>query len=182
LSKSIAPSTEIQYQRKWNQWTDYCHRNELPLYRPEIAQLLDYLALISETSSLNVVYTHLSAINHYHRVELLPSVSDNEHVSAFMRGLKRVELENLPPRVTRAKPMTPEVLLKLANLVQNTPDLSLKTWRTIWRIFVCYYCLLRWDDVKKLKMEDLTYEPENECYRLRLHPGKTGDNNYKVFW
>jgi len=162
----------IQYARRWAQWTDYCHLQNLPLYRPDIQHFLGYLATISEQSTVNVVYNHLSAISYYHRIELLPSPSDNEHVTMFMRGLKRIELENAPQPVSRAKALTPEVLLKLATLSEQ--PLSLRNMRTLWRIFVCYFCLLRWDDVKKLRREDVTYDADDNCYRIKIHPGKTG--------
>lgn len=93
IAKSVAPSTLQQYQRRWNQWTEHCHTQGVPLYRPSLPHLLGYLATISETSSVNVVYHHLSAINYFHRVELLPAVTDDELVGIFMKGLKRMELE-----------------------------------------------------------------------------------------
>jgi len=174
IAKSVAPSTLQQYQRRWNQWTEHCHTQGVPLYRPSLPHLLGYLATISETSSVNVVYHHLSAINYFHRVELLPAVTDDELVGIFMKGLKRMELEKEPPAITRAKPMTPDILLKLAALVDG--DITLRNFRTIWRIFVCYYCLLRWDDVRKLRSEDLEYDPEAKTIRVKIHPGKTGNS------
>jgi len=151
---------------------EHCHAHDLPLYRPSMPHLLGYLAMVSESSSVNVVYHHISALNYFHRVELLPAVSDDELVSIFMRGLKRMELEKEPPSITRAKPMTPEVLLKLVALVDD--GISLKNFRTVWRIFICYYCLLRWDDVRKLNYDDLEYDPNLRTFTVKLHPGKTG--------
>jgi len=119
MTKSIASSTAQQYERRWTQWTDYCHLHNLPIYRPELENLLGYLAVVSEHSSVNVVYHHISAINHYHRVELLPPPSDHELVCTFMRGLKRLELEKNLPNISRAKPITPDILRKLSDLTNG---------------------------------------------------------------
>ncbi len=76
-----------------------------------------------------------------------------------------------PTRVTRAKPITPEILLKLREHIDQSP--TLRNWRTTWRIFVGYYCMLRWSDVSKLKVSDLELL-DGDCYRINMSGGKTG--------
>lgn len=140
-------------------------------FEPSLEQFIGYLAHLGERNSTNVVYNHLSAINYYHRLELLSSPSHNEHVTMFMKGLKRLERERNPQRVTRARPLTPEILSKVRVYLENNQ--SLRNIRTVWRIFVCYYCMLRWDDISKLRTTDIEYDNNDETYRLRIRGGKT---------
>ncbi len=98
----------------------------------------------------------------------------------FMRGLKRLEIENGTSTVTRAKPITPEIVCKLIALLDD--DSGLVTWRTVWRIVIGYYMLYRWDDISRLRMSDITMEYENftRIYRIKLRGGKTGNAQWNV--
>jgi len=63
-------------------------------------------------------------------------------------GMKRKESETKV--VHRAKPLELHMLKEALDLLKT--DSSLRTWRTVWRMFVCYFCFLRFDDVKRLKV------------------------------
>jgi len=76
---------------------------------------------------------------------------------------------------------------------------SLKIWRTVWRMFICFFCFLRYDDIKRLKVihnylrliyinktlailqtSDLTHhedEGQGPFCRLHLKYGKTNQLN-----
>jgi len=74
------------------------------------------------------------------------SISEHTSVTMFMKGIKR---RNLNVEVKRAKPMTPDVLAKLRSLLKNP---TLVIWRTVWRLHVEFELMLRFDDVKRLKV------------------------------
>lgn len=133
---------------------------------------MEYLSIVSETGSVNVVYSHLSAISFFHKVELVKSPTEDSAVSMFMKGLKRIELETRPVKVTRARPITPEIIEKLIRLLDE--DSNLIVWRTVWRIVVCYYLLYRWNDISRLRMTDVEYDEGERSYHFKLRGGKTG--------
>jgi len=63
-------------------------------------------------------------------------------------GVKRKE--GREKTVKRAKPITMAMLSEAVQLLdQHT---SLRIWRTVWRMMVCYFCFLRFDDVRRLKV------------------------------
>jgi hypothetical protein len=68
----------------------------------------------------------------------------------YMKGLKREKLTLAAP-VKRAKPMTTEILGKLIDYLRAAPR-GLRIWRTVWRMNLAFYCLLRWDDVQRLEV------------------------------
>jgi len=47
--------------------------------------------------------------------------------------------------------MTPDVLAKLRELLRPNP--TLVQWRTVWRLHVEFELMLRFDDVKRLKVK-----------------------------
>jgi len=68
-------------------------------------------------------------------------------------GLKR---KNLERPVKRAMPMTPEILSKMRDLLDD-PKVSLVTWRTVWRAHFEFTLMLRFDDVKRLERKNLIF-------------------------
>jgi hypothetical protein len=68
----------------------------------------------------------------------------------YMKGLKREKLTLSAP-VKRAKPMTSEILGLLIDYLHAEPR-GLRIWRTVWRMNLAFYCLLRWDDVQRLEV------------------------------
>ena len=103
-----------------------------------------------QTHSLPVVYSRLSAVSYFYRLKGLVSPSANCSVQMYLKGLKRRQVE-LHTQVRRAKPLT-KTHLRLLNEYLWAHERSLREWRTIWRINLAFYSLLRWDDVMRLKV------------------------------
>lgn len=110
--------------------------------------------------SVSSVYQHLSSMSYFYRLRGLESPSYSPLVAMFLKGLKRQHLTISGP-ASRAKPMTVEILKKLYDYLNESPR-SLRIWRTIWRIHLAFYCLLRWDDVCRLTVS-LNYF---SCYKF----------------
>jgi len=125
-----------------------------------------------------------------------------------MKGIKRRTLDRQP---RRALPLSVAVLSRLnaylysglcfshvdwffsGLLVSFLGDRSLRIWRTIWRVNVMFRCLLRWDDMYRLKViirfsficffkvnfpfhyqvTDFEYQADRNAYRFMLQGGKT---------
>jgi len=63
-----------------------------------------------------------------------------------MKGLKR---RNLDVPIKQAKAMTPEVLTLLRELLKKP---TLVIWRTVWCLHAEFELMLRFDDLKRLKV------------------------------
>jgi len=110
-----------------------------------------------QTCGLSRLYVHLSSISHFYRAKGLNSPCDNSRVKMMMRGIKRQESLDVP--VKRVKPLTVKILSETLPLLENA---SLVTWRTIWRMHICFFCFLRFDDLKRLKVKQTNYIVTNK--------------------
>ncbi len=57
-----------------------------------------------------------------------------------MKGLKRLNVDKV---VTRATPMTPEILQAMRGILMQAPNLT--RWRTVWRAYMEYHVMLRYN-------------------------------------
>lgn len=103
-----------------------------------------------ETQSLPVVYQRLSSFSYFYRLKGLASPSAHPSVLMYMKGLKRCQAEK-NSQVRRAKPLT-KIVLRQMNEYLWSGSRTLREWRTVWRVNLAFYGLLRWDDVKRLKV------------------------------
>jgi len=78
-------------------------------------------------------------------------------VKMMMKGLKRKDGQER--QVHRAKPITLPMLEQAYQLLES--DASLRTWRTVWRMIICYFCFLRFDDIKRVKVS-LSFVPNEK--------------------
>jgi len=51
--------------------------------------------------------------------------------------------------------MTLEILEAAEAYLYQHEQLSIKIWRTVWRMFICFFCFLRFDDIRRLKVSTL---------------------------
>jgi hypothetical protein len=113
------------------------------------SDVIGYLqSIYSCRNSLSAVHQHLVAIAYNYRLRSLPSPSADPLVAMFMRDLKR---RGISTQVRQAKPMTKDLLKKLNDYILSGPR-TLRQWRSVWRINLAFMCLLRWDDVRRLRV------------------------------
>jgi len=139
------------YKRSFGQFTDYCENLEIDPYAASPDCVSRYLMHRYQHCGLSRLYVHLSAISHFYRARGLESPCDNSRVKMMMKGIKRQESQEIP--IKRVKPLTVKILSEsLALLTDN----SLVAWRTVWRMHICFFCFLRFDDLKRLKVIEMT--------------------------
>jgi len=135
----------------WQNWCNYCSTHSLGIWSCTPSDLLGYLnSVYRRNRSVSSAYQNLSSIAYFYRLRGLVSPTVDPIVTMFMKSLKRRALEN-NPGVRRARPMTKDILTTL-NTFLFSAYRTLRQWRTIWRINLAFYCLLRWDDVCRLKV------------------------------
>ena len=108
-----------------------------------------YYVHVRKYSSLPTV---LSAISHYHCRFYLPSPTTSRSITRSLEGAKRLYGS---PSVSR-KIITKSMLLSLFALTLcNTASFVLL--RTVWRIFIEFYGLLRFSEVSNLQYSDILW-------------------------
>ena len=100
-------------------------------------------------SSLPII---LSAISHFHSKHYFTPPTISRSVTRSLAGAKRLFGSPSIPR----KIITKEILRSLISLSFNQ-TVSFVTFRTVWRIVMEFYGLLRFNEVSNLKLKGLTY-------------------------
>ncbi len=134
-------------------WRAYCTSLGMSWWLATSHDIIGYLELFRQSCpgcKQSTVYQHLSAISFFFRLQNRENPCTSSVVSMYMRGLKRYDLL-CQPGTRQAKPITKELLSRMnAYLTANPP--TLRIWRTVWRVNLSFYALLRWDDVCRLKV------------------------------
>jgi hypothetical protein len=164
----------LQYERTWKEWQYFCTWHKIDALNATPENIVAYLVYTAKRSTGTVAnaYTHLSAIAYQYKLHNLPSITDTPLVTMYMRGLKR---RNLDVPVKRAKPMDVDVLVAMRRLLVPDARPNLVTWRTVWRSHMEFGLLLRFDDVRRLMVCDVTFDhnADGPFMRLSLRGGKT---------
>ena len=92
----------------------------------------------------------LSAISHFHCRSHLSSPTTSRAVTRSLQGAKRLFGSPSTPR----KIITRQILSSLFALTLR-PDASFILFRTVWRIFMEFYGLLRFNEIKNLTIADI---------------------------
>ncbi len=136
---------------QFQHWRDYCQKHQLKCWRATSDDVIGYLDTFrAREISSSTIQQHLSAIAYMYRLKRLPSPTMDPIVGMYVRGLKRNEVAQGKPR-RQAKPITKDVLNTLIEYLYSGTR-SLRIWRTVWRVNVAFYALLRWDDICRLRV------------------------------
>ena len=165
IDSSLSSSTLHQYRQSYQRWADFCSRNGLPETPASTAHVSACLALVaSETQSVSAVEKLLSAIAFEHRRLFLPSPTENAAIGLLLRGIRRRFTVERRPK----KPLTHDLLQRMIDVLhrpehgQDGLRAPLVLWRTIWRAFMEFYTLGRFDDVVRLRRDAvfICFEPQ----------------------
>ena len=96
--------------------------------------------------------TILAAISHFHCCFYLPSPTSSRYITRSLEGAKRLFGSPSVPR----KIITKKIIDSLFSLTLQ-PNASFVILRTVWRIFIEFYGLLRFSKVSNLKISDITW-------------------------
>ena len=94
----------------------------------------------------------LSSISHFHCRSYFTSPTISRSVTRALEGAKRLYGS---PSVSR-KIITFDILMALFSLTLQ-PDVSFIIFRTVWRVFMEFYGLLRFSEVSHLTFSDISY-------------------------
>lgn len=112
---SKSENTLDAYDAAWSDFNDYCadkHRQPLPA-TPET--LIDYITFLAEGQRVSTIELKLAAIAYRHRLNRLPSPTEDEHLRAVIAGIRR-EL-GVAPEIKQ-----PVTLTDLRAMVAALPD------------------------------------------------------------
>ena len=166
VGKALAPATTAGYKRAFRSWKEAAEERgweSLPATPENFASFLAQTAK-SGTSKAQISML-VAAIAHEHARHSVLSPTTNPIVKKVIEGIKR---DQARPCVTR-EPLSFELLKELAAIARESG--TLKHWRTVWRAYMQFYGLLRWDEVSQLTKNDLIFK--GDCMDIHIRRSKT---------
>ena len=168
LNNRLAASTIKGYDSSLQLWFAYAKAEKFEPFPASSLQTANFLAsLANRSESVAKVNNAAAAIADLHKRHFLPSPTNHDSVKALLAAVKR----NHGKPVNRRTPMSTDILSALNADLYKDKNASLQKWRTVWRMNVAFYALLRWSEVSKLRWSDLSFHEGK--MRIRIRRSKT---------
>ena len=155
VMSSKAPSTEKKYMYAFGRWKKWAESMQtIPVFPVEAVHLALYLQHLGDsTGSRAAVEEAVYALAWIHQAAGLPSPASDPFVQTVLGGLRRV----LALPTVKKRPFTSEMLSDMVQACQ--PDPSLGDLRLMAACLLGFAAFLRYDELSKLRCEDLTFTP-----------------------
>ena len=165
LSASVATSTRKAYAAGFKKWEEFAVSNGFSVMPAEPQEVAMFLAERAEIS-WGAVQSSSAAINDEHISQFFPSPTSHPTIRKLLAGARR--LVGKPPK--RAAPMTEEILFGVVGVLRNNMT-DIVLWRTVWRMAMEFYGLLRWSEAVALRWSDLKLS--HSCLVVTIRSSKT---------
>ena len=153
VMSSKAPSTEKKYLYAFGRWKRWAEGMDgVTVFPVEAIHLALYLQHIgNSTGSRASVEEAVYALSWIHEAAGLPSPINDPFVQTVLGGLRRM----LASPTVKKQPITSEMLSDMVQACQ--PDPSLGDLRLMAACLLGFAAFLRYDELSKLRCEDLTF-------------------------
>ena len=166
VRNSIAPKTEAAYARAFAEWEEYARTEGIPVLPVTPIDIGNFIANVADrTSSLSKVNLCIAAIADRHLAEHLKTPTTDASFRKMLTGVKR---KIFRPARSRT-PLNQDILQDTFELIENGG--RLQDWRTLCRMNLQFYGMLRWAEVSDLRMDDIKFETTGLI--LRIQKSKT---------
>ena len=140
------------YEREWTAFVSFCSQNNLLSLPASTATVEQYMLFHVNSRAMSTLSHVLSAISHFHYKSHYDSPTISRSVTRALEGAKRTFGR---PSVS-VNVFTTDHLFSLSKLAYSS-SCSLVLLRTIWRIFIEFFGLLRFNEVANLTYDDLIW-------------------------
>ena len=171
---SLAPNTERAYDRAFKEWESYATDEAIPSLPITPIDLGNFVARVAdETGSMSKVNLLIAAVTDRHLAEYLKPPTQDPSFRKMMAGVRRALFR---PARQRA-PLDKEILKDAFDLIEGGG--RLQDWRTLCRMNIEFYGMLRWSEVSELRMEDIKFTNSGMIiYIKRSKTDQVGSGDY----
>ena len=149
---------------RWKKWAEFMHIE--PVFPVQAVHLALYLQHLGDSvHSRATVEEAVYALTWVHQAAGLPSPSDDPFVQTVLAGLRRI----LALPAVKKRPFTAEMLRDMVQACQ--PDPSLADLRFLAACLLGFAAFLRYDELSKLRCEDLLFT--SAFLQIKLRSSKT---------
>ena len=142
------------YAKEWEIFEAYCLSRKVASLPASSTTIEDFMSHHVSNRAMSTLPIVLAAISHYHSRCHFPTPTTSRSVTRALEGAKR----------TFGKPSVPAKIFTTSHLSSlsakvYSPSCSLVFLRTVWRIFIEFFGLLRFNEVANLKFDDVFWTP-----------------------
>ena len=164
MKNSLAPRTEKSYERAFREWEDYAMEEAIPILPITPIDLGNFIANMADrTGSMAKINLAIAAVADRHLGEHLQTPTTDSSFRKMMAGVRR---KLFKPAKSRA-PLDKEILQDAFELVAAGDGGRLQDWRTLARLNLEFYGMLRWAEVSELRMEDIRFDTTGLILHIR---------------
>ena len=162
MEVSLAPKTRQAYDRAFQDWESYAVEEDIPVLPIAPIDLCNIIANIAvETGSMSKVNLLIAAIADKHLSEHLESPTADPSFRKMMTGVRKKLF--YPSR--SKTPLDKDILKDAYDMLAGGG--RLQDWRTLCRINLEFYGMMRWDEVSNLRMEDIQFTGTGMVVKIR---------------
>ena len=164
MKYSLAPKTEKSYERAFSEWESYAVDEAIPILPITPIDLGNFIANMADrTGSISKINLAIAAVADRHLGEHLQTPTTDASFRKMMAGVRR---KLFKPAKSRA-PLDKEILQDAYDLIATGDGGRLQDWRTLARLNLEFYGMLRWAEVSELKMEDIRFDMTGLVLHIR---------------
>ena len=178
MDKSVAPATAKSYRSAMDKWMTHCQGRGISGVPAEQRDVAEYMAkLAEETQSFWAVKTFCSALAFEHDKQFYQRPTDAPAVRRVLAGIQRQHKRPRDPVRPMSKEKLHEAIRRFlgSELGSGSFKASLTTWRTVWRMTVEFYGMLRFSEVQALTSQDVRmgHSQEGSYMAILIRRSKT---------
>ncbi|XP_030844181.1 uncharacterized protein LOC115925113 [Strongylocentrotus purpuratus] len=171
LMTAKASSTTKQYLHSWKRWEDWAtSKKGVSVFPVQSFHLFLYISHLATTGMKSLADSATAAIKWVHNLAGLHSPTDNPMVKLALQGFKRATSSP----TLRKHPITPDILMKIYEKYGHD-HASLADLRVLFACFISYAGFLRFDDLKNISNNDLTFTSD----RLVIHLASSKKDQFR---
>ena len=159
---SLAPSSRRAYTSAWKKFKDLAGSlgaSPLPCSSADLKKVISNFA--DSSRKFHAVKQMMAAVSFFHRLEGFSPPCSSPDVKLLVKGIKRMCFS--APK--RAKPLTSDIVKSVIESLLGEDlrcssyyDVSLRNWRTAACIVLSFSALCRFDDMKKITTDNISFE------------------------
>ena len=162
MRNSLAPKTETTYSKAFAEWEDYAMEESIPILPITPIDLGNFLANMADrTGSMAKINMAIAALADRHLAEHLASPTTDLSLRKMLSGVRK---KLFKPAKSRA-PLDKDILRDAFELIEDGG--CLQDWRTLCRLNLEFYGMLRWAEVSELKMVDVRFDTTGMILHIR---------------
>ena len=163
MRHAVALRTEHSYSKAFAEWEEYALDEQVCALPARAMEFGNFIADVAKKAgSISRINMLVAAVSDRHLSEYLPTPTADPSFRRLLTGIRR---QLFRPAVSK-EPLTLEILQEAYDLLEGSGG-RLQDWRTLVRMNLQYYGMLRWSEVANLRVDDVKFCTDGMVLHIR---------------